>query len=124
MQDMMKELNIPPVRFEGNEMADIIAYLYFVNYFDHPGDANRGREIFFEKQCIHCHSITPSEPSIGPDLSKSTAVGSPIEIISAMWNHAKRMEPAMTARGIPWPRFEVGEMSHLVEFIRTHSEKH
>jgi len=122
MQDKMREFKVQPVRFEGNEMADIIAYLYFINYFDQPGDGERGKKLFSEKHCIQCHSITPGEPSIGPDLSRSTQVGSPIEVITVMWNHAKKMEPAMTARGIPWPRFEIGEMADLVEFIRAHSE--
>ena len=122
MQDKMQELNVPQVRFEGNEMADIIAYLYFINYFDQPGNIQQGRELFTEKGCIHCHSTTPGKPSIGPDLSQSDVVGSPIEVITAMWNHAKLMEPAMAARGIPWPRFEMGEMTHLVEFIRAHRD--
>lgn len=117
MWERMRERRVPSVTFQGNEMADIIAYLYFINYFDRPGDATRGRELFREKGCRHCHRVGEPDGEVGPDLSVSPMVGSPIETITAMWNHAQTMEPAMRARGIPWPKFEPGEMIDLIEFI-------
>jgi mono/diheme cytochrome c family protein len=115
MWEQMKEHKLPAAQFQGNEMADIIAYLYFINYFDKPGDVARGKELFRQKGCIQCH--TGGAGATGSNLSESVVVGSPIETITAMWNHARLMEPAMRAKGIPWPRFEPGEMTDLVEYI-------
>ncbi len=47
---------IPRVTFSGQEMADIIAYLYFVNYANVYGAPDRGERIFAEK-CSACHTI-------------------------------------------------------------------
>lgn len=123
MWEQMRERRVPAVTFQGNEMADIIAYLYFINYFDRPGDATRGKELFTQKGCVRCHTMAGVGGSIGPDLSVSNAVGSPIKTITAMWNHARTMQPAMHAQGIPWPKFEPGEMTDLMEFIYSQHRK-
>jgi mono/diheme cytochrome c family protein len=123
MWQKMQQLKLPAVEFKGNEMADIIAYLYFINYFDKPGEPDLGRELFRKKGCVHCHAMDKDSIKICPNLADSPAVGSPIDTISAMWNHARQMEPAMRAKGIPWPKFEPGEMADLVEYIRIQREK-
>ena len=117
MWDKMRARQVPAVKFAGNEMADIIAYLYFINYFDKPGDAAHGQTLFTQKGCARCHAVTPGAAPVGPNLGTSSLVGSPIDIITAMWNHAKAMEPVMRVQGIPWPKFEPGEMTDLIEFI-------
>ena len=123
MWDKMRERQVPPVKFQDNEMAEIISYLYFINYFDKPGDAARGKELFNKKGCIQCHSVGDKRQTVGPNLVTSVAVGSPIETITAMWNHAKTMEPVMRAQGVSWPKFEPGEMADLIEFLYTQHAK-
>jgi cytochrome c2 len=117
MWEQMKQRKVPAAQFQGNEMADIIAYLYFINYFDKPGDATRGRELFQKKSCSQCHAVDGIGGTTGPNLGESAVVGSPIETITAMWNHARLMEPTMRAKGIGWPKFEPGEIADLMEFI-------
>jgi cytochrome c2 len=123
MTEKMRERHVPIVKFAGNEMADIIAYLYFTNYFDKPGNAARGEDLFTKKSCAQCHSFTEGRVTIGPNLRTSRVIGSPIETVTAMWNHARIMRPAMHTKGIPWPKFEPGEMSDLMEFIYLTREK-
>jgi cytochrome c2 len=123
MWDRMRERQVPAVKFEKNEMADIISYLYFINYFDKPGDPARGKTLFARKGCAQCHAVTPGAQSLGPNLSTSASVGSPIEIITAMWNHTLAMEPVMRATGVPWPKFEPGEMTDVIEFIYSVRER-
>ena len=123
MWDKMRERQVPVVKFEKNEMADIISYLYFINYFDKPGDPARGKTLFARKACAQCHAFTPGAKSLGPNLSTSEGVGSPIEITTAMWNHAQAMEPVMRAKGVPWPKFELGEMTDVIEFIYSVRER-
>jgi cytochrome c2 len=123
MWESMRRRQLPPVRFEKNEMADIIAYLYFVNYFDEPGDVAAGRELFVRKSCSRCHTVGDLETKAAANLRTSPVVASPIETVSAMWNDAKEMEEQMRAEGIPWPRFEPGEMRDLMEFLHAEHGK-
>ncbi len=116
----MRELGIPVPVFDQREISDLIAYLFFLQYFDPPGDANRGREVYIEKGCVLCHyAPRGAEKRFAPDLSASPALHSPFELASAMWNHAPVMEEQIRERGLPWPRFENDDVRDLVEYLRS-----
>jgi cytochrome c2 len=106
---------IPRATFSGQEMADIIAYLYFVNYATVYGAPERGQRIFGEK-CAPCHSLGTGK-RIGPDLSTVSGLDDPVAVITAMWNHAQQMGDEMHRRGLPWPRFSPGETADLTAFL-------
>ncbi|MBI3401572.1 MAG: c-type cytochrome [Acidobacteria bacterium] len=105
---------IPFVTFEGQEMADVVAYLYFVNYARVSGTPERGRAIF-ARHCSACH--TQGEKHVGPDLSTAPGLDTPIGIIAAMWNHATRMEEQVRQRGLTWPRLAAGDTADLTAFL-------
>ena len=50
-------------------------------------------------------------------------VGSPIEMVTAIWNHAPKMEKAFKKQGIPWPNFAGTEMADLVAYLRAVQRK-
>jgi cytochrome c2 len=108
-------MGIPRVTFSGQEMADIIAYLYFVNYATVTGSPDRGAGIF-NTRCSTCHSIGEG-PRIGPDLGASAGLDEPLTIITTMWNHALKMTQEVRRTGQPWPRFAQGEAADLTAFL-------
>ncbi|MBI2833033.1 MAG: cytochrome c [Acidobacteria bacterium] len=106
---------LPRVTFSGQEMADIIAYLYFVNFANVRGVPDRGARLFDQK-CSACHA-RGVEQRMGPDLMTAPGLDDPFAIIAAMWNHAPRMEHELQARGLPWPRFERGQAADLAAHL-------
>ena len=113
--------DIPFVSFDGQEMADVIAYLYFVNYAHASGTPDRGRRVF-DAKCSACHIM--GQKSIGPDLTTAPGLDKPIGIIAAMWNHAAAMESAVRARGLAWPRMDPGDTADLTAFLIASHESH
>ncbi len=116
-QGMMAELQrrgLARVTFSGQEMADVIAYLYFVNYANVRGQPDRGARLFADK-CAACHSLGGGT-RVGPDLS-GTGLEDPVAILAGMWNHAPAMEQELRRRGLPWPRLEPGEAADLTAFL-------
>jgi len=113
----MKEKGIPRPVFNGKEMADIIAYLYFLRFSDDPGSTDKGKGLFASKGCIKCHAISGEGGRIGPDLAKSQASISPIYAAQLMWNHAPVMEERMKEKRLPWPKFEGEEMANLISYL-------
>jgi cytochrome c2 len=101
------------VKFSGEEMADIIAYLYFVNYANVRGTPAHGAELFAER-CATCHTVSGGA---GPNLARLPHLDDPIAIIAAMWNHAPRMEEESRKRGLMWPRFQPGDTADLAAFL-------
>ncbi|MBI4482539.1 MAG: c-type cytochrome [Acidobacteria bacterium] len=118
MWDRMMALGLPFIEFSGTEMADIIAYLYFVRYFDEPGDVRKGNFLFTQKGCSQCHAGAQAQ-RVGPDLATSEAIDSPIHLAAAMWNHAPVMEQRLREKGLPWPKFEGNEMRDLIAYIQS-----
>lgn len=106
---------IPPVRFSGQEMADIIAYLYFVNYAQVSGAPSRGQQVFTNR-CGGCHTLG-SASVIGPDLRVAPRLNDAIAIFTAMWNHAPRMEQELRRSGVAWPRLAPGDAADLAAFL-------
>lgn len=104
--------------FEGKEMADLIAYLYFVKFIEPPGNAVVGKTFFQEKKCSACHSIQGVGGSIGPDLALSTSHISNIAILTAMLNHSETMSEALLNRGDIWPLLNGHEMRDIFAYIK------
>jgi cytochrome c2 len=120
MWTRMQELGVALPAFSDQEMSDVIAYLFFLQYFDPPGNVGRGQQLYIEKGCVLCHYAPPTaEKRLAPDLSKSAAISSPLELSSAMWNHAPVMEAQIRERGLPWPRFQDDDVRDLVEYLRS-----
>jgi len=116
------QLGIP--KFTPKEMADLIAYLYFLHFIDDPGNAINGKRIFSESGCSKCHGFDgkPGEWKT-ISLSKYDKAGSPMDIVAGIWNHSTEIDRAMREKGLSWPRLKKGEMADLLEFIRSPKKK-
>jgi mono/diheme cytochrome c family protein len=122
MWQEMEKRGINRPRFSGEEMADIIAYLYFLKFVDEPGDRVEGEKLFSSKGCITCHSVKGKGEEIGPDLATSRGVSSPIEMVQVMWNHAPIMEKKMREKRLPWPEFKGKDMPNLFAYLQSISK--
>lgn len=116
MIDYMRERSIELPKFERNEMADLIAYLYFLGFEDKPGDPQKGEEVFADKGCGGCHE--EGGGGVGPDLATQKRFRSPIQLIQLMWNHAPKMEDLLLTQNQEWPRLTTQEMRNLYAYLR------
>ncbi len=114
----MRQHGVGFPQFAGNDMADLIAYLYFLRFNDPDGDRANGARIFRDKGCAGCHRPAHGPP-VGPDLARSAAVTTPLGLVAAMWNHAPAMFSAMQGHAVAWPRFEGNEMRDLAFYLRS-----
>jgi cytochrome c2 len=116
------QLGIP--KFTPKEMADLIAYLYFLHFVDEPGNPINGKRIFSDLGCSKCHALDGNRGErMTTSLLKYQKAGSPMDIVVGIWNHSGEIEKAMREKGISWPRFKKGELADLLEFIRTPKKK-
>ena len=109
--------------FQGSEMRDLIAFLYFVRMQDRPGNPRRGERLFDEKRCRTCHALGGRGSKIGPDLAQ-LRYGSSVLWAEVMWRHALEMERKMRELGLRWPTFTDNEMEDLITFIQSHEKEH
>ncbi len=116
----MHELGIRRPDLSPQETGDLIAFLYTLDYFEAPGDADRGKQLFADKRCIVCHQVGGAGGAVGPNLGAEQFVA-PIEFATAMWNHGPEMAEAMRANGIDRPRFNRAELADLIAFLEAES---
>jgi cytochrome c len=116
----MSQTQIGIPKFTPKEMADLIAYLYFLHFIDEPGNPGNGKKIFSESGCSKCHGVDGKPGELMTlSLSKYQKAGNSMDIVASLWNHSTEIEKAMKGKGISWPRFKKGELADLLEFIRT-----
>ena len=118
MIEAMKERGISVPQLRAEEMADLVAYLYAVQYFAEPGDPRKGRELAMDKGCLTCHSVHGKGGKTASDLARVKGLDSPATVISALWNHSFIMEHRAERRKLPWPEIRPEEMSQLVAFLQ------
>lgn len=121
MSDSMRQRGVDWPHFEESELADLIAFLYFLPFADSPGSAERGAEVFRSRSCADCHAegeLSPGEPTgLAPELSGSGAATSAPALVAAMWNHAPIMKKTILGEGLPWPELTGPDLRDLRAFL-------
>ena len=119
----LRKFTVP--QLNGEEMADIVAYLRSFQYFGEPGNPDLGRRLLWEKQCLNCHSLDGRDGKGAPDLALAKGLGSPAAIIAALWSHGDLMTEPARERSLSWPQLKSDEVAHLMAFFErsTRSER-
>jgi mono/diheme cytochrome c family protein len=113
----MKARNIEPPALSGQEMADIVAYLFASRYFEADGNARRGAELVQGKRCLACHTVGGKGTPGGVDFARSTVVGTPAALVASLWNHGRAMEAEAEKRGIALPELNGAELADIAAYL-------
>jgi mono/diheme cytochrome c family protein len=82
-----------------------------------PGSSVRGAELFRSKGCIECHAFGGAGGKAAPDLAQPNATTrGPMQLASALWNHAPRMWRAQEVRQIR-PALDSMETADLFSYF-------
>jgi mono/diheme cytochrome c family protein len=119
MYAAMKAKGIERPTFEGAEMADLIAFLYSVHYFELGGSPIIGQQLFDERKCSQCHGRDALGGEVGPNLRNVGKVYTPVNFALALWSHGPRMYAKAEALGLGWPTLNEGDLSHLLAFLNS-----
>jgi mono/diheme cytochrome c family protein len=114
----MRARGIAIPRLGPEEMADIVAYLYAVQYFAQPRDTQRGARLVKDKGCLSCHTAGARDGKAPTDLARSAAADSPAGVVGALWNHSFVQESAAGRPAAGWTTLRGDELADLVAFLR------
>ena len=98
--------------------ADLFAYFYAARFFDKPGDAARGKRLFTAKHCSECHGIADSKAEGAKPVIRWEALGHPVLLAEAMWNHAANMRQAFADRNLAWPEITGQDLADMLVYLR------
>jgi mono/diheme cytochrome c family protein len=111
----MQQRGIQVPRLKGQEMADIVAYLYVSHYFDEAADAARGRELVNAKGCLGCHAVRGTGGKTAKDLAAYPGLRASAGVVAALWNHPRYVEAQRQA--VPWPTLSGQELADMTAFL-------
>ncbi|UCF65848.1 MAG: c-type cytochrome [bacterium] len=117
MGELMEKKNIKWPVFDGKEIADLIAYLYFIKFEDKPGNPGQGEKLFTDKGCTSCHNKDRLGPTLMGRLRESSTTFTSIDMAQVMWNHAPVMEERVLEKTLQWPKLTGNEMIDLYAFL-------
>jgi hypothetical protein len=108
----------PLSRLNGQETADIVAYLHASYYFDPAeGDWRRGRRLLQDKGCLGCHSLHNKGGGMAPDLARSNVISTQTGQLANMWNHGRFMENKARRQAIVLPTLTAQELSDITRYL-------
>lgn len=119
----MKERHIERPRFEGQEMADLMAFLAGMRYFEPSGSAKTGVGLFNQRGCANCHGAAGEGTRKGPRLrGKGHGFGT-IALATALWSHGPEMYQRTKSVGLPWPKLGESDLGDLIAFLNASPEE-
>ena len=118
MWSAMRERGVQPDNLDAQAAADLFAFFYSARFFDRLGDAGRGKRLFAARHCSNCHELTKSLASLAKPVSEWQSLGHPIELATAMWNHASDMRATTAIIHLKWSRMSGQDFSDILVYLR------
>jgi cytochrome c2 len=115
--------NIPLPRLNQADAENLFAYLYSVRFFDRPGDAGRGKQLFDDRHCSECHSLTPPAKGPGNPVSTWKSLSDPMLLVERMWNHSGAMKREVGKRQNTWIALTGPELTDLTVYLQNFPPK-
>ena len=114
-----EEQSIPRPTFEGREIADLVAFLSSLHYFEPLGSPHMGQTIFAERGCDQCHGAHGEGAKTGPALRGRGQPATAITLATALWQHGPKMYQRTQRLGRPWPVLQEGDVGDIVAFLNS-----
>ena len=119
MWSAMKKAGIETPSLDEQQSADLFAYFHAHRYFEAPGEAGRGKQVFASAHCGACHPVRGKRSSgAPPPVETWENVADPVSFTSSLWNHSARMYAEMKSRKLDWPDLSAQQLTDLLVYVR------
>ena len=113
-----REQGVAVPAMDEQQAADLFVFFYAAGYFETPGDARRGKQLFLARRCGQCHGIdSPVRAGIRP-VAEWDSIWDPIALAQQMWNHSSEMARALHRSKVPYPLLSAQELTDLLAWLR------
>jgi mono/diheme cytochrome c family protein len=114
----MKDRDIRAGDLDEQGAADLFAYFYAARFFEKPGDAGRGKQVFTDRGCAGCHGLTEYLRPLVKPVSQWEVLSDPVALAEAMWNHRSQMLQEAGAKRVRWPELSAQDLGDVLLYLR------
>ena len=118
----MKAQGIARPTFESQQMADLVAYLYRIRYFESGGSHDLGKRLFAERGCAGCHGSRAQGSPRAPTLHGGAVAFTSVTLATALWRHGPRMYERSKDLDLSWPVLQENDLQHIMAFLNAPPE--
>ena len=111
--------NIARPTFKDQEIADLVAFLSSLRYFEPSGSELIGGTLFVERDCSRCHGRTGEGDRHGPALRGRGKSFTTIGLATALWSHGPNMYQRTKELKVPWPKLAENDVGNLLAFLNS-----
>ncbi len=119
MSRAMKERGLTRPSFEGQEMADLVAFLYSVRNTEPGGSPRLGEVLYAGRGCDRCHGGRAEGTERGPVLRGRGKRFTSISFAAALWRHGPHIYKRAREEGQSWPELSEGDVGDLITFLNS-----
>ncbi|MEO8028870.1 MAG: c-type cytochrome [Bryobacteraceae bacterium] len=110
------EQRVPALTQE--DSANLLAFFYAARYFEHAGDAGRGRRVFTEKKCAGCHGLSGPSTGEAKSVTEWDSLTDPVQLVQRMWIHSSTMRKEIQTKNMKWPAMTGQEFNDLLVYLQ------
>jgi mono/diheme cytochrome c family protein len=114
----MKDQGIERPQVSEQDGDNLFAYFFSIRFFEKPGEAERGKQVFEAKHCAECHALNQTDGGPGHPVSTWKSLNDPILLVHDMWDHVEAMQNALAERKRGWVTLSGQEMTDLLLYLQ------
>jgi mono/diheme cytochrome c family protein len=118
----MKKQGVTKSQLSSEAAGDLFAYFVSQRYFEKPGDAGRGKQVFAAKHCAGCHGLTTSPDPAAPPVAKWESLADPTVLAQQMWNHGAKMRDEFAKKKLAWSKLTSQELTDMLVYLQNQPE--
>jgi mono/diheme cytochrome c family protein len=118
MSRAMRERGVTRPSFDGQEMADLVAFLYSVRTAEPGGSPRLGEVLYAGRGCDRCHGVRAAGTERGPGLRGRGKTFTSISFAAALWRHG-RVYGRTREDGQGWPELSEGDVGDLITYLNS-----
>jgi len=112
-------LSLARPSLDGKEIADLVAFLSSLRYFEPAGSSQAGQTVFAERGCQFCHGPAAEGGKEGPRLRGRGVPTTAITLATALWQHGPKMYRRIQELGLRWPTLQESDVADIVAFLNS-----
>ena len=123
MENAIRKQDSPMPQLQGNDLADIAAFLYSLHYLEPSGSPQVGKSVFAWRGCSRCHGEEAEGTAKAPGLRGRGQTYTSIRLATDLWRHGARMYQTSVRNGQSWPVLRESDIGHLLTFLNTSPQR-